>query len=148
VAAGAAQPDAVPGVEDFAGSNPEEHETHDRESVRPKARPIVVEDTAAADDPGGMLATAAERPAPGNAVAAIHDHGLPHRSKCTAGDDERVAAVDLARCVWREISSEHAVFAADRDAPAHCAIRPRDLFDNPDQGHRVGLLAAQFPRNP
>jgi hypothetical protein len=79
-----------------------------------------------------MLATAAKRPAAGNAVAGIHDHGLPRRPKRAAGDDERVTAIDLARCVRREISAEYTVFATDRDAPAGRAICPRDLFDNPD----------------
>src|SRR5262245_14324351 len=132
MAAGASQSDAVPGVEDFAGRRGEEHEAHDRDSVRPKDQPIAVEDPAAANDPGGMLATAAERPAARNAVAAIHDHGLPRRPKRAAGDDERVSAVDLVRCVRRKISAEYTVLAADRETPAGRAICPRDLFDNPD----------------
>src|SRR5271168_1130030 len=108
MAAGAAQSDAVPGVEDFASSSREEQDAHDGYSVRSKARLIAVENSAATDDPGGMLATAPERPPAGNAVAAIRDGGLPCRPKRAGGDHERIAAVDFARSVRREISAEHA----------------------------------------
>jgi hypothetical protein len=93
----------VPGVEDFAGSSRKEQKAHDGQSVGPEARLIAVENPAAADDPGRMLATAPERPQAGNAVAPIHDHGLPGRPKRAAGDHQRVAAVDFARRVRRQI---------------------------------------------
>jgi hypothetical protein len=57
---------------------------------------------------------------------------LPCRPKRAAGDDKWVAAVNLARCVRRQISAEYTVFTGDRQAPAGRAICPRDLFDNPD----------------
>src|SRR5437016_13989022 len=93
VAAGAAQPDAVPSVEDFAGCIREEQEARDRHPVDLDARLVGVENPAAADDPSRMLATAPERPPASSAVAAIHGDGFPRRPKCAAGDHKRVAAV-------------------------------------------------------
>src|SRR6516162_8401660 len=112
VAAGAAQPDAVPSPEDFAGCRREEQKARDRHTVGLDARLIVVEDPAAADDPSGMLATAPEWPPAASAVAAIHGDCFQCRRKCAAGDHKRVAAVNFTRCARREIPAEHAVFAA------------------------------------
>ena len=41
----------------------------------------------------------------------------------------RIAAVDFARCVPRQITAERAIFAAVRETPARSAISSRDLFD-------------------
>ena len=75
MAAGAAQPDTVPGIEDFALRGGEEQEAHDRGAVGPKARLIPVQNPAAAGNPGGMLTTASQRPPSRDAIAACDCHG-------------------------------------------------------------------------
>src|SRR4051812_28265564 len=60
----------------------------------------------------------------------------------------RIAAIDFARRIMRQISAERAIFAAVRETPARGAVNARHLFDNPDKRHRVAFLAAQGTRNP
>src|ERR1700691_2858620 len=57
MAAGTAQPDTVPSVEDFAICGRKEQDSGDRYAIGSEARLIAVQNPAAADDPGRMLAT-------------------------------------------------------------------------------------------
>ena len=95
-----------------------------------------------------MVATASQWPPPGDAVSAIRDPSFPKRTKRPTGDDERVAAINFARCVFRQISAERTVLAADRQTPARGAISSRDFLDGPDEGHRIRFLAAQRTWDP
>ena len=63
VAACAAEPDAMPSVDDFTARGGEEQDARDRRAIGTKARLIAIQDPAATDDPVRMLATTRERPA-------------------------------------------------------------------------------------
>src|SRR5207248_197915 len=79
MAARAAQPDTVPGVENLTLRGRKQHEAHHRGAVRAQARLIPVEDPAIADHPAGVLAAAPERPAARDAITAIDDPGDAER---------------------------------------------------------------------
>ena len=73
VAACAAEPDAVPRVEDFALPGGEEQNARDRRAIWTEARLIAIQDPAATHNPVGMLATTRKRPLTGDAIATIDD---------------------------------------------------------------------------
>src|SRR5580704_16737867 len=148
MAARAPKPDTVPSVENFAVSGREEQDARDWRFIGPEARLITVQNPTAAHDPGGMLATTAQGPPARDAVAAIDDHSTPEGPKRPSRSDVRVAAVDFARCVHRQVSAEYAILAANRHTPARCAIGPSDLFDDANEGHRIGFFASKRTWNP
>jgi len=148
MAAGTPEPDTVPGVENFAVCRGEKQEAHHWRAVGQEARLIAVQNPAAAHDPRGVLTTASKGPPAGDAIAALDDHGIAEGPKRSDRSDQRIAAIDFVRGLCRQISSEHAILAADRQAPARGAIGSRDLFDDANEGHRIGLFAAQRTWNP
>lgn len=95
-----------------------------------------------------MQATATERPAAGDAVAAIDDHRIAERAKCACCSDQRVAAVDFSCRLGRQIAAERAILAVDRRAPAHRAVGLRDLLYDANERRRVGFLATERTWNP
>src|SRR6266566_4757010 len=101
MAAGTTQPDTVPGVEDLAVCGREEQDAGDWAAIRSQAWLLSVQDPAAADDPGGMLATTAQRPSTFHAVTAIDSNCIPEWAKRPGRSDVRVTAVDFPRGVRR-----------------------------------------------
>jgi len=87
VAAGATQPDAVPSVEDLAIRGRKEQDARQRGSVRPESWLVAVQNAAAANDPGGMLAAASQWPTARDAIAAVDDDGVPERAERPRGSD-------------------------------------------------------------
>ena len=148
VAACATEPDAVPRVDDFALRGGEEQDARDRRAIGTEARLIAIYDPAATHNPVGMLATTRERPLTGDAIAAIHHRCVPGWSKHACRSDVRVVAINFSRRLRRQISAKHVIPAADRQTPAHRAVRFRDLFENTDKRQRIGLFAAECARNP
>jgi hypothetical protein len=148
MAAGAPQPDTVPSVEDLAVCGTEEQDSGDWATIGSEAGLITVQDPTAADDPGGMLATAPEGPAALHAVAAVDNNGIPERPKRSGRSNVQIAPVYFLRRIRRQVPAERAIFAGDRHAPAGRAIGSRNLFDDPNQRHRIGFFAAQRARYP
>ena len=79
MAAGTTQPDTVPGVEDLAICGREEQDADDWTAIGSEAWLLTVQDPAAAEDPGRMLATTAQWPSARNAIATIYDDGFSER---------------------------------------------------------------------
>src|SRR5580698_5159369 len=148
VAPRAAQTDAVPSVEDLAVTGAEKQQTRHWRTVDAEARLTALGNPATADDPGRMLATAAQRPSASDPVPTIDNGSLAERPQGTGRENERIAPVDLARRLSWKIAPEYAVLTADRDTPSGCPISARDFFDYPDKCHRVGFCTAQAARYP
>jgi hypothetical protein len=138
----------VPSVDDLAVAGGEKQQTRDRRAINAEARLAALGNTATADDPRRMLATAAQRPSASDPVPTIDHSGLAERPQGTAREDVRVAPVDLARRLTWEVAPEYAVLTTDRDTPAGCPVSARDFFDYPDERHRVGFRTAQAARYP
>jgi hypothetical protein len=86
-----------------------------------------------------VLDTAAQRPAPTDAVATIDHDRLAIGSEGASADDVRIAAIDCARRWLGQAAGEEAVEPTDHHAPAGGAVGARDLFHNPHEGRRIGL---------
>ena len=78
VTASPAQPNTVPRVDDFAVSNREQQDTRGRRAVCQEARFGTVKNPATTNYPGGLLATASERPPAGDPVPPIDNRSLPN----------------------------------------------------------------------
>src|SRR5580658_8483202 len=146
--AGAAQPDAVPGIEDFTVRRLEEQETCDRHAIGAKPWLIALDDLTATDNPFGMLTTAAQWPPARDPIAAVHDDGFPNGTKRSGRLDMRIASENNPRRVSRQVTAENTVLSAKRHAPSGGAIDARDFLDDPNQRHRIGFLASKRTRNP
>src|SRR5271165_5952027 len=68
MAAGAAHPRRVPGIEDPARRGGEKYHAHDRRAVCPQAWLVAVKNPAAALNRRGMVTAAGERPPPGDPI--------------------------------------------------------------------------------
>lgn len=113
VTAGATQPNAMPSIEDFALSRREEKDARDGRPLSSEQRPTALGDAAAADDPRRVLAAAPERPAPGDAIAALHDGCLAERPKCSGGAHQSISAIDFTCRLRGQISAECSICSAD-----------------------------------
>ena len=118
MAPGPAQPDAVSGIEDRAILRSEEQKPRHRHVISTEPRPITVEHLAVADHPCGMLATASQRPAAVNTLAAMHGDSFAESAKRSAAKDMRSSAVNFPSSFWRQVAPEDAVCATDRQTPA------------------------------
>src|SRR5439155_11834619 len=97
VAARAAQPRHVPGVDDARRGGRKEHQTVVGHAARQEPGLPAVEHDAPAHEPGAVLATARKWPPAGYPVATVDHRRLAERCEGAAAHDLRVAAVDLPR---------------------------------------------------
>ncbi|HEY1260978.1 MAG TPA: hypothetical protein VGF34_17145 [Stellaceae bacterium] len=114
VAAGAAQPDAVPSVEYLAGAGGQHHHARNRGSVGSETRPIAVDNPAVTDEPGTMLTAAGKRPSADDPITARLDHGLPEWRKRSTQDCERITAKNLLCSGQRQITAKYTQGTADQ----------------------------------
>ena len=117
-------------------------------AVRPEARFIAVNYSAAAYHPTAMMATAPKWPLAADTVASIYHDGFAEGPKSHTADDARVATIYLAGCLRGQITTKRTIAAANHNAPAGGSIDPRCRLDDLDESGGVNLLAAKRPRNP
>src|SRR4051794_4857440 len=105
VAAGAAQTEHVPVVDDLRLGFAEDHRAHLLAAVRQFARAAVrIEQWRMAAEPFGVPAAGREAPAPGDAIAAIDDNrAASSRQVRTPGKDAVAIAEDLLRGFLRQV---------------------------------------------
>src|SRR3954463_3522305 len=93
--AGAAQPDAVPGVEDLAILRSKKQKTGYRCTVGAEPWCVAIKHLAVANHPCGMLASTAKWPAAARPIPAILGHSLAESTQRTTGKDIRIGAVNF-----------------------------------------------------
>jgi len=79
-----------------------------------KKRSIAIQNLAVADNPCGMLAAAAKLPSSSCTITAFYRYRFADRAECTTGVYMRVRTINLSRCFPPEVTSENAIFAANR----------------------------------
>ena len=144
----AAQSGAVPRIANLTIGRREKKEAGHLCAVRPKARFVAVNYSAAAYHPTAMLATTPNWPSAADTVASIYRDGFAEGPKGPTADDPRVATIDLAGCRRGQITTKHTVAAANHDAPARGSIDSRCRLDDLNESDGVDLLAAKCSRNP
>jgi hypothetical protein len=124
----------------------EEHQRRVGRTVREQPRRTILDDHAAAHQPGAVLGAAGERPASAHAVAAGGRHGLASRRVHAAGDGARVA-VDLGGGRRRQIAGEEATRRADHRAPSRRTVGLSQGFEHAQENPRLDLTAADRARH-
>src|SRR6266446_8251979 len=148
VAAGAAQPDDLPIVDDLGAGLRKQYGTDERAAVRVEPRGAVrLEDRDMRAEPGGVPAAGGEAPAPGDADAAFDGHTAPRaRQFRSPGEDAARWPEDLARHRWVEIGGGHRAARILPQTPGGRGVGLGDLLEHLDIGQRIKLGAAQRTR--
>src|SRR5262250_1124625 len=118
-----------------------------RQNMPPSSRRAVVENLEAAEHPGGFMAAAAEGPAPADAIAALDRHRLAAALHRGAGNHGTMALrIDLLHAFFRKAERDQLADAVVGDVPADRACAFGQELDDADIGQRIGLQAAERPR--
>src|SRR5262249_13320583 len=119
-----------------------------RVAVRAAARLIAVEDLKAAEHPRALLTPAAEAPAAGDPVAAVHRHRAPASLHGGAGaDGVGPVRLDLADALLGRAQGDELADAVVGQVPAGRAGALGQYLDDAQVGQRVGLQAAELARD-
>jgi hypothetical protein len=121
---------------------------HKWRAVGEEARLIAIQNSATAHDPAGMLTTAPKRPPARDTITAVDDDSISEWPKRPRRSDQWVAPIDFVRGICGQIPAKRAIRAADSQAPAHCPIRLRDLFNDANEGRRISFFTTQTTWNP
>ena len=145
VAAGAAQPQDLPVVDDLRLGFAEDHRAHLLAPVRQFARAAVrVEQRRVAAEPFGVPAAGREAPAPGDAIAALDDdRAAGSRQVRTPGEDAVAVAEHLARGLLGQIRRDHRAAGILPQAPRRAAVALRQRVQDLGIGQRVEFGAAR-----
>ena len=146
-APGAAQPAHLPAAGNDLDLGAREQAAPEHAAVVAAARLAVVENLEAAEHPGGFMAAAAEGPAPADAIAALDRHRLAAALHRGAGNHGTMALrIDLLHAVVRKAERDQLADAVVGDVPADRACAFGQELDDADVGQRIGLQAAERPR--
>src|SRR5262244_1335953 len=146
-AAGSAQPAHLPAAGNDLDLGTREQAAPEHAAVVAAARLAVVENLEAAEHPGGFMAAAAEGPAPADAIAALDRHRLAAALHRGAGNHgTMVLRIDLLHAVVRKAERDQLAAAVVGDVPADRACAFGQELDDADVGQRIGLQAAERPR--
>ena len=147
MAASAPHPQRVPRVDDLGlRCGEEEHDLH-RLAVGPYAGLAMVGDDPHGRQPVGVLASAAERPLPAYAVAAIDRDGGARGEPAASEDGVRIRT-DLGRSRLGQYLTEGRNGAGVRGDPARRTVDPCDLFKHLDRQRGHHLQATERPGHP
>ncbi len=139
VAAGAAEPRGVPGVEHARLARLEER-------VEDVHAPALSRYHEAAQAIGRMHRTAEPRPAPADAIAVALADALSERREDAAGGDLGAAPVDLLGARFAQVGAQEAGGAADHDAPAGGGVAAPERLEDLQECPRRNLAAAHAAR--
>src|ERR1700730_14409681 len=150
VAAGAAQPDDLPVVDDFGAGLREEDSADERPAVRVEPRRAVrLEDRDMRAEPGGVPAAGGKAPAPGDPDAAVDgDAASGTRELRPPGENAARRPADLARPRRGEIRGGHRAAGILPETPGGRGVGLGDLLEHLDVGQRCALRPAQRERQP
>src|SRR5258708_8689322 len=132
-ASGAAQPAHLPAAGNDLDLGAREQAAPEHATVVAAARLAVVENLEAAEHPGGFVATAAEGPAPTDAIAALDRHRLAAALHRGAGNHGTMTLrIDLLHAVVGQAERDQRADAAVGDRPAARAGAFGQALDDAD----------------
>ena len=148
VAAGAAQPQHLPIVDDRGFALGHQHRADQLAPVGSEARAaVLLEDRAMGAEPGRMAAAGGEAPLPGDPVAAIDGDALAGPGQFRPpGEDAARRPKDFAGDLGRQIGRGHRAAGILPEAPGRAAVALPEDFEDRGIGQGVELGAADRSR--
>jgi hypothetical protein len=145
VAAGAAQPEHMPVVDDLGLRFAKDHRAHDGSAIRREAwRAVRLEHRNMAAEPAGVAAAGRKAPAPGDPVAALDRDGAAGAGHVRSpGEDAARSAEHLAGDFRRQVGRDHRAAGILPEAPGRAAVAAGQLFEDRGVGQRIEFGAAQ-----